>query len=108
MQLSNTAYDIIKKIVQLGLPASATLYFTLAQIWNLPYAEAVVGTIAAITTFLGVILGISSSKYISDENNFAGTLVTEEEEGVTRYVMQLHTENPEDILEQKTVTFKVA
>jgi len=39
------------------------LYFALAGIWGLPYGEQLVGTITAIDTFLGVILGISKSKY---------------------------------------------
>ena len=45
------------------LPAAGTLYFTLAGIWGLPYGEQVVGTITAVDTFLGVILGISTSQY---------------------------------------------
>jgi hypothetical protein len=45
------------------LPAAGTLYFALAGIWGLPYGEQVVGTITAIDTFLGVILGISTSQY---------------------------------------------
>lgn len=45
------------------LPALGTLYFALAGIWNFPYGEQVVGTITAVDTFLGVILGISTSQY---------------------------------------------
>ena len=45
------------------LPALGTLYFALAGIWGLHYGEQLVGTITAIDTFLGVILGISKSKY---------------------------------------------
>lgn len=45
------------------LPALGTLYFALAGIWGLPYGEQLVETITAIDTFLGVILGISKSKY---------------------------------------------
>ena len=63
MKMSNKAYDICKYICQYVLPALGTLYFALAQIWSLPYAEQIVGTIAAIDTFLGVILGISSASY---------------------------------------------
>ena len=43
--------------------AAGTLYFALAGIWGLPYGEQVVGTITAVDTFLGVILGISTSQY---------------------------------------------
>lgn len=66
MKLSNKVYDILKFIAQIVLPALGTLYFTLSQIWGLPYGEQIVGTITAIDTFLGALLKISTSKYISD------------------------------------------
>jgi len=61
--MSDKTYDILKKIAMIWLPALGTLYFALAQIWGLPYAEQVVGTITAIDTFLGAILGISTIQY---------------------------------------------
>lgn len=63
MKLSNNVYDILKWIAQLLLPALGTLYFALAGIWNFPYGEEIVGTITAIDTFLGIILGISTANY---------------------------------------------
>ena len=61
--MSNKTYDMLKWIAQYLLPASGTLYFALAAIWGLPYGEQVVGTITAVDTFLGVLLGISSASY---------------------------------------------
>lgn len=61
--MSNKLYDVLKYIAQIVLPSIATLYFALAGIWNFPYGEEIVGTITAIDTFLGVILGISSAQY---------------------------------------------
>lgn len=63
MKMSNKVYDILKWIAQYLLPALGTLYFALATIWGLPYGEQIVGTITAVDTFLGVILGISSAQY---------------------------------------------
>lgn len=63
LEMSNKVYDILKWIAMYLLPALGTLYFALASIWGLPYGEQIVGTITAIDTFLGVILGISSAKY---------------------------------------------
>lgn len=68
MKMSNKVYDVLKYITQIGLPALGTLYFALSNIWGFPYAEQVVGTISAIVTFLGVLLGISSVKYKKEEN----------------------------------------
>ena len=61
--MSNKVYDILKFVAQILLPALGTLYFALASIWGLPYGEQIVGTITAIDTFLGAILGISTAKY---------------------------------------------
>ena len=61
--MSNKIYDVLKFIALIVLPAIGTLYFALAGIWGLPYGEQIVGTITAIDTFLGAILGISSAQY---------------------------------------------
>ena len=61
--MSNKVYDTLKWIAMYLLPALGTLYFALAGIWGLPYGEQIVGTITAIDTFLGVILGISIAQY---------------------------------------------
>ena len=63
MTMSNKTFDVLKEIAQVVLPAAGTLYFALAQIWNFPYAEQVVGSITAIDAFLGAILHISTYNY---------------------------------------------
>lgn len=63
MNISNKVYDVLKWIAQYFLPALGTLYFALAGIWGLPYGEQVVGTLVAVDTFLGVVLGISTAVY---------------------------------------------
>lgn len=65
--MNNRTYDILKYIAQIVLPALGTLYFALAQIWGLPYGEAVVGTITAVDAFLGAILKISTNSYNKGE-----------------------------------------
>lgn len=59
MRMCDKTYNVLKWMAQLLLPAMGTLYFALASIWRLPYGEQVVGTITAVDTFLGVILGIN-------------------------------------------------
>ena len=69
MTLTDNVYNILKWIATLLLPALGTLYFALAGIWGFPCGEEVVGTITAIDTFLGVILGISTKCYNSAEES---------------------------------------
>lgn len=72
--MSNKTYDVLKYIAQIVLPAIATLYFALAQIWGLPYGEQIVGTITAIDAFLGALLGISTYKYNKEDKNHEETV----------------------------------
>lgn len=62
-KMDDRIYDMAKWAAMYLLPAAGTLYFALAGIWGLPYGEQIVGTITAVDTFLGVILGISSAQY---------------------------------------------
>ena len=64
--MSNKVYDILKWVALVVLPALATLYFALSGIWGFPYGEQIVGTITAIDTFLGALLGISTINYIKE------------------------------------------
>lgn len=63
MKMSNKTYDVLKWVAQLVLPAVGTFYAALSGIWGFPFAEEVVGTILAVDTFLGALLGISSAGY---------------------------------------------
>lgn len=65
--LPTKVYDGLKAAVQVLLPGAGALYFALAQIWGLPKAEEVVGSISAVAVFLGLLLGLSSRNYYKDE-----------------------------------------
>lgn len=102
MPLSNKTYDILKWIAQYLLPGLGTLYFTLSSLWGLPNGTAVVGTITALDTFLGFLLGISSNAYQGD-----GTMIVDtRDEAIDVYRMELN-EPVENLGEKETVMFKV-
>lgn len=61
--MSDRTYQVLKWIALILLPSLGTLYFAIANIWGLPYAEEIVGTITAIDAFLGALLGVSTSSY---------------------------------------------
>ena len=107
MLLSNKVYDTLKWVAQYLLPASATLYFALAAIWNLPYGEQIVGTISAVTIFLGVILGISSATYVKSGANTDGTLqvdMSNPEKDI--YRLQLNSDLS-DLADKSKISLKV-
>lgn len=72
--LNKQTYDRLKFITQIVLPAVGTLYFALAGIWGLPAAEAIVGTIMAVDSFLGVVLQLSTSAYQNSDERFDGVV----------------------------------
>ena len=67
--MSNRAFDILRLIGELILPALATLYAALGAIWGWPYIEAIVGTIAAVTAFIGAVVNGLRKAYNKEENN---------------------------------------
>jgi hypothetical protein len=105
--LSNKQYDFLKKLAQLWLPAAGSLYFGLAVIWGLPFGEQVVGSLALLATFIGVILGKSSAKYLASDRPFDGDILTStSEDGVVTYTLELGVD-PYDIPKKDKITFRV-
>mgnify|MGYP001805837452 FL=1 len=64
--LDNKVYEILKWVALIALPALATLVSVVLPLWNIcdeSMTTAVVGTITAVSTFLGTLLGVSTMKY---------------------------------------------
>lgn len=64
--LENKVYDILKWLALIALPALATLVSVILPLWNIVdegTTTAIVGTITAVSTFLGTLLGVSTMKY---------------------------------------------
>lgn len=68
MKLPDKVYNILKWICLICLPALAVFYFTIADIWGLPYSAEIPATINAIAVLIGALIGISQLQ-IKKENN---------------------------------------
>jgi hypothetical protein len=104
--LTNQVYDQLKHLTQISLPSFGTLYFALAQLWDLPDAEQVVGTIIAIDAFLGVFLGYSSRSYERSDAKYDGVLQIVETEDSKLFSLELN-EEAESLEDLSRVLFKV-
>lgn len=62
-KMSNATYDAFKWIAQIVLPAVITFYAAIGTIWNIPFTDATVATIAAINALLGTMLHVSTQQY---------------------------------------------
>lgn len=63
MKLTDKAYNILKWVVIIALPAIGTLYSTLADIWGIPYGDAILRTASALALCIGSLIGISNITY---------------------------------------------
>ena len=77
--LSNKWYDVLKFVCTVFLPALGTFIFAISKIWGWPpYAENIVGTLSAISVFIGALIGISSIQYNKQEKQPPDAEKTEE------------------------------
>lgn len=105
--LTDTAYSLGKKAVQIYIPAASSAYFALGGIWGLPGVDKITGTLAVLATFIGVTLGISSRQFDASGAAFDGNMVGHtDESGKTTYTLEFHG-NPETIVNHESVSFKV-
>lgn len=81
MVLSNKAYDFLKNVVLVVLPALATFYTGMGQLWHFPEVPEVVGTIGLVTTLLGIFLKVTTRQYNKSESSTDGDLLVHEVDG---------------------------
>ena len=103
--LTSKAYNHLKYAVQIVLPAAGTLYFTLAQIWALPYGEQVVGTITAIALFGGILIGVDKSRYEKSDQKYDGAMKVDASAD-EEYMLEFKKELP-DLAGNKEIVLKV-
>lgn len=105
--LSDKVYNFLKKLVQLVLPAAATLYWTLATTWDLPNPDQVVASAAAFATFFGVLLMLASKSYDASLSKFDGQIVvSQDEDGNKAFTLEL-AGDPYALDQKSNVSFKV-
>lgn len=78
MKLSDKAYDILKWLVLIVIPALTTFYCVIDRLFGWGYAEIVATISAALCTCIGAIVGISTAQYnkdfnVDDPSDFGGT-----------------------------------
>lgn len=99
MIFSEKTYRVLNFIAQILLPALGTLYFGLAAIWNLPAPEKIIGTITVVDTFLGVMLGISQTKF---KQQVAHGIMKVDETPTGKTYSLVINDDPEYMLDGKT------
>ena len=52
--MSDKTFNFIRFLAEIGITAVGTFYKVVAEIWSLPYGEAVLATCVALSTLIGV------------------------------------------------------
>lgn len=103
--MKDRLYDRLKWVSLILLPAIATLYFALGQIWHFPAVEEVVATITAVDTFLGLLLNRASSKYGPE---MIGTVtVHQDQDGLVQGMTMTADRDPLILQEGRPIMFEV-
>ncbi len=66
MKLSNDAFDALRFLAEIAITALGAFYKGLAEVWSLPYGEAVLTTSVLLSTFLGVFVEWQRQKHEND------------------------------------------
>lgn len=104
--LSDKLYFILSNCVLVIFPSLGTLYFVLAQIWGLPAAQEVLGSIVAVDTFLGVIVKVGETSYKQSESAYDGHVVVTETPEKKTFSLVLNGD-PTDLDQQDQIKLKV-
>ena len=107
---SDATYSRLKAIIILGFPATSTLFAAIAALIDFdPNTTAIVlGILAAVATFLGVILTIAQGRYDISDAKFDGEVAVTGTDPVTGNPnLQLTvTTDPNDLVNKDVVKLK--
>lgn len=67
LEFNDKVYDVLKWLCLICLPAASALYAALDKTFGWGYAETVTVVIAAVQTFIGTLIGVSTAAYREKE-----------------------------------------
>ena len=67
MKLSNNTFDFIRFLAEIGITALGAFYKGIAEVWSLPYGEAVLTTSVLLSTLIGVFVEWQRKKHEKEE-----------------------------------------
>lgn len=107
--LTGSTYKAAKYTAQVFIPAAATAYVGLAEIWNWPNSDEVAKSSIVVNLFLGTVLLISQKNYDNSPRSYGGTLGTsglDPDTGMPMLTLRIK-QAPEELLSQKVVRLDV-
>ena len=63
MIIPDKIYNVLKWVLVIAVPALNVFLTTIFALYHIPHIEIVVGTISAVATFAGALIGVSTKAY---------------------------------------------
>ena len=63
MIIPNKVYNVLKWVCIVAVPAINVFLTTIFALYHIPHIEIVVGTISAVATLVGALIGVSTKAY---------------------------------------------
>lgn len=104
--INGKAYDFLKWIALVVLPALSALILTLGITLNWSGAEVVAGVVTAVDTFLGAILGKSASNY-HEQQNMGDLVIMQDHDGAVAGMKVVGSKENQIFAEGETVNLTV-
>jgi hypothetical protein len=105
--LNDAWYNALEYLARVVLPGAATLYLALSQLWGFANGAAVVGTIVAVDTFLGLFLGVAMKSFDKSDVAVDGNVIIVEKPDGSRTLSMRLEKTPEELAAMSTVKFRV-
>lgn len=66
--LPNKAYDVLKWIAVIVIPALVIFIKTVFPVWDIPYSDQIATTLTAVGLLIGALIGVSTVQYNNNVN----------------------------------------
>lgn len=67
MKIPDSAYNVLKWVAIIVIPALVIFIKTVFPVWDIPYAEQISTTLTAIGLLIGALIGVSTIGYNKDK-----------------------------------------
>lgn len=65
--MTNKTFNLIRFLAEIGITAIGAFYKGIAEVWNLPYGEAVLTTCVLLSTLIGVFTEWQRNQYAKNK-----------------------------------------
>lgn len=108
--LSDRSYNVLRGVVEKVLPGLGAFYALVAGFWGLGHIVEVVGTLAGLATFCGILLTLARAGYVPPTEiknpQYDGEVVSDVIDGQTALRLELNDNATQNLLNKQSLLIK--